>query len=420
MTPPDTPRAIRPHWLNPERLRVYPRMVLAIILVTAIAWMAMSKHLVDPRGKPIGYDFITFWAASHLALTHHAADAYNIPLIFQSEKLAVPASKGVFVWYYPPTFYLLILPLALLPYLLSYWVFTLTTLAAYLAAFRHVVRSSFPSQALWCLAGFSGLWLNLFHGQNAFLTAALAAAALLSFDTQPILAGVFLGLLAIKPHLALLFPVALIAIGAWRTLVTALLTGATFLALGTAILGLDTLHACLGSLRYARLFLEGGFLPWVKMPTVFALLRLLHVPVTAAYLVHGIVALLATIVVWRIWRTSHDRQLQAASLMTATFLISPYVFDYDLAWLAFPIAWLALIGLRDGWRPGEREALVAAWVLPVAMSPIVKLTHLQSAPFVLGWLLWLMLRRASSQTLQKKWVPENGATFKHSAFLSTK
>ena len=416
---PATTRAIRPHWLNPERLRVYPRMVLAVIVLTAIAWMARSKHLVDSRGKPIGYDFITFWAASHLALTHHAADAYNIPLIFKAENLAVPASRGVFVWYYPPTFYLLILPLALLPYLLSYWVFTLTTLAVYLAAFRHLLRTglqSYARPALWCLAGFAGLWLNLFHGQNAFLTAALAAAALLTLDTQPILAGVFLGLLAIKPHLALLFPVVLIVIGAWRTLLTALITGSTFLALGTAVLGVDTLKACLGSLRYARLFLEGGFLPWVKMPTVFALLRLLHVPVTAAYLVHGIVALLATAAVWRIWRVSQDRQLQSAVLMTATFLISPYVFDYDLAWLAFPIAWLALLGLRDGWRPSEREALVAAWVLPVAMSPVVKLTHLQPAPFVLGWLLWLMLRRASSQTLQKKWVPENGATFSHRAF----
>jgi len=396
---PVTTRAIRPHWLNRERLRVYPRMILVLLVLTAIAWIARSKHLVDSRGKPIGYDFITFWAASHLALTHHAADAYNIPLLFKAENLAVPESKGVFVWYYPPTFYLLILPLALLPYLLSFWVFTLTTLAAYLAAFRQLLRPSLHSYArpaLWCLAGFSGLWLNLFHGQNAFLTAALAAAALLTLDTQPILAGVFLGLLAIKPHLALLFPVVLIVIGAWRTLLTALITGSTFLALGTAVLGVDTLKACLGSLRYARIFLEGGFLPWVKMPTVFALLRLLHVPIPAAYAVHAIVALLATIAVWHIWRASHDRQLQAASLMTATFLISPYVFDYDLAWLAFPIAWLALIGLRDGWLPGEREALVAAWVLPVAMSPVVKLTHLQPAPFVFGWLLWLMLRRAST------------------------
>jgi len=64
------------------------------------------------------------------------------------------------------------------------------------------------------------------------LTAALAGAALLSLERRPILAGVFIGLLAIKPHLALLFPVALIAIGAWRTLLAAAVTGTTFIFVG--------------------------------------------------------------------------------------------------------------------------------------------------------------------------------------------
>jgi hypothetical protein len=379
------------HWLNRERLTVYPRLILTLLIVVAVTWVLMSKNAVDPKGKPLGYDFITFWAASYVGLTGHAQDAYDIASLFKAEQIAVPASQSAFVWFYPPSFYLLILPLASLPYLAAYWTFVLSTLGCYLLVVRRVVQGN---AAMWCLAAFSGVWMNLFHGQNAFLTAALAGAALLALPQRPILAGVFIGLLAIKPHLALLFPVALIAIGAWRTFVTAAVTALAFVAIGAAALGRGTLSACLASIGHARLFLEGGFLPWSKMPTVFAFLRLLGAPVTAAYVIHGVVAVAAVLAVWHIWRRCRDWPLRGAALMTATFLVSPYVFDYDLAWLAFPIAWLALTGLRDGWLRGEREMLVAAWALPMLMSPVATAISLQIGPFVLGALLWMTMRRA--------------------------
>lgn len=384
---------IRTHWLDRERLTNYPRMFLVLYLVLGIAWVLLSKNMVDPKGKPLGYDFITFWAASQMALAGHAQDAYNIPLIFKAEQLAVPASQSVFVWYYPPTFYLVVLPLALLPYMAAYWAFIVSTLSVYLLVLRRIVRGNI---AMWCLAAFSGLWMNILQGQNAFLTAAFAGAALLCIGRRPLIAGMFIGMLAVKPHLALLFPVVLIAIGAWRTIIAAAVTVVSFTAIGTSALGIDVLKACLGSLGNARLFLENGNLSWAKMPSVFAFLRLLGAPVVAAYIVHAVVAVMAVIVVWRVWRQSKDRNLRGAALMTATFLVSPYVFDYDLAWLAFPIAWLALAGLRNGWLRGEREVLVAAWLLPMLMAPIATVVHVQVGPWVLCSLLWITARRAAA------------------------
>lgn len=386
------------HWLNRKRLTVYPRVVLVVMAVVSIVWVLLAKQNVDLKGKPLGYDFITFWAASHLALAGNAAAAYDIARIFPVEQIAFPASNSVFVWYYPPSFFLLVAPLALMPYFTAYWVFILSTLAGYLAVFRRSLDASLRNgkgsgTAMWCLAAFSGLWMNLFHGQNAFLTAAIAAAAILCLKRRPTLAGILIGLLAIKPHLALLFPIALVAIGAWRAIATAAVTGTAFMAIGTAVLGTATLRACLASLSYARRFLETGALPWPKMPTVFAFLRLLGAPVALAYTVHGVVALAATFAVWQVWRSSLNWRLRGASLMTATFLISPYVFDYDLAWLAFPIAWLVIDGLQSGWFPGEREVLVAAWALPMVMAPFAEATHVQTGPFVLSALLLVVLRR---------------------------
>jgi hypothetical protein len=281
-----------------------------------------------------------------------------------------------------------------MPYSAAFWVWILSTLAAYVAVFRRVMKGS---AAMWCLAAFSGLWINFMHGQNAFLTAALAGAAILCLRRRPYLAGVLIGLLAIKPHLALLFPVALLAIGAWRTFATAAVTTIAFTAAGMGVLGTATLKACVGSLGTAQRFLEDGSLPWAKMPTAFAFGRLLHLPIPAAYALQALLAVAAAAVVWRVWRRSADWELRGAVLMSATFLISPYVFDYDLAWLAFPIAWLAAKGLREGWLPGEREVLAAAWLLPFLMAPIASATSVQTGPFVLMALLWIVLRRVRQE-----------------------
>ncbi len=384
------------HWLNRERLKIYPRIFLALFLVLGLVWVLMSKNMIDLQGIPLGFDFIQYWAASHLALTGHAQDAYNIPLLFKAEQVAIPALHNPIVWLYPPSFYLVVLPLALLPYVAAYWAFMLSTLGGYLLVLRRIVRGNI---AMWCLAAFPGLWVTLLCGQNGFLTAALAGAALLSVEKRPVLAGVFIGLLAIKPHLAILFLVALLAIGAWKTLITAAVTAITFMAIGTATLGTAVLKGFLANLGYARLFLENESSLWNRMPSLFAFLRLLEMPVAWAYVVHFVVAVGAVIIVWRVWRHCQNRNLRSAALMTATFLVSPYVFDYDLAWLACPITWLALDGLRNGWLRGEREVLVAAWLLPMLMVVIAKSLHVQIGAFVLCGLLWITYRRATTTSM---------------------
>src|SRR5438067_10035538 len=67
-----------PHWLNAERVRVYSWLVVVIFGIGAAIWTAMSlPDLVDPKGKPVGYDFIAFWSAARLALEGHPAAAYD-------------------------------------------------------------------------------------------------------------------------------------------------------------------------------------------------------------------------------------------------------------------------------------------------------------------------------------------------------
>jgi len=380
------------HWLNEERLRVYPRIVLALFVSITLGWLLTYRDMVDPRGIPIGSDFITFWGASQLALEGKASAAYDLQALLQAEQRAVPALKHVFGWYYPPTFFLVVLPLGLLHYVLAYIAFSATTLAAYLGCVGRILSGK---RAMICLLAFPGLWVNLWHGQNAFLTAVLAAGALMLRPAMPALAGILIGMLAVKPHLAIMFLPALIAARAWRVLFIAGATAAAMVLAGLLVLGDGAVQAFGDGLRIARQAFESGALPWTKMPTAFAQLRLLGLPVAAAYTLHAIVAAAAMSANWLVWRSSAPDALKNAALMCGALLVTPYLFDYDLAWLAFPLAWLAAEGLRTGWLHGERNTLVFAWMLPVLMSSLANVTgFVQLGPWVLGALLWHITRRA--------------------------
>ena len=383
------------HWLNERRLKAYPRMFVFIWVVGAIVWALRSRAMVDASGTVLG-DFLTFYAGAKLAVAGHAAWAYNIPRMLAAERAVVPPAE-LTAWFYPPAFFFVVLPLAALPFFAAYTVFAGVTLAIYVRVFRAVTKQAGAKAdvAMWCLAGFPGMWINLLHGQNAFLTASLAAGACLLLERNPLAAGALIGcLLAMKPHLALLFPVVLLAIRGWKALAAAVVTAGVLTGAAVAVFGRATIQPFVAGLSAARHFTEDGSLPWHKMPTTFALLRMWHVPVGPAYAAHLVLAAVATAGVWGVWRRSGDWQLRGAALMTGTFLLSPYVFDYDLAWLAFPIAWLALIGLRDGWLPWEREILVAAWLMPLAMAGAARVFLLQPGPIFLGLLLWNAVRRA--------------------------
>ncbi|MGB8842013.1 MAG: glycosyltransferase family 87 protein, partial [Aliidongia sp.] len=242
-----------PHWLTERRIVVYSCTLFVAVVLASIGWVVLSENMVDWQGRPLGFDFITLWGVSHLGLSGHAVDAYDPLLLRPAIRIAVPAVRSEYRWFYPPPFYLLILPVALLPYVVSYLTFMATTLAGYLIALRRIVRGK---TAMWCVAGFPGLLMNFTQGQNGFLTAALAGWALLCLGRWPVVAGLLIGSLVIKPHLAVLFPVALLAVGAWRVILAAALSAATLTAASIAILGVATLPAFWASLGTAQSALE--------------------------------------------------------------------------------------------------------------------------------------------------------------------
>lgn len=379
------------HWLNAERLAVYPRIFAVLFVGLGLVWVLAASDGVDLKGKPLGYDFITFWGASHLALEGSPAAAYDPREIYLAERLAVPDSSSLFLWHYPPTFFLAVLPLALLPYFWAYLSFVGIGFLLYFNTVRLLVPVA-EGKVLMLALAFPGVMINAFHGQNAFITAALVGGALHLLPARPLLAGVLVGLLGIKPHLGVLLPLVLIATRQWTAFFSAAVTLLLFMTASLAVLGVEVWQAFVQNLSLARQLLEEGALPWGKMPTIFAFLRLLDVPVAAAYLVHFAVAVLvAGIVVWT-WLRTEVPALRNAALVSGTLLISPYLFDYDLVWLGLAIAWLGVEAWRTGFFRGEREMLAVAWGLPLLVAPF-GLLGLQVAPLAVLWMLGFVVLR---------------------------
>jgi hypothetical protein len=303
----------------------------------------------------------------------------------------VPASDKVFLWHYPPTFLLLVLPLSLLPYLTAYLLWVGVTATAYAL----VIRKMAPQpQTLLLLAAFPGAFLNLAHGQNGFIIAALLGGALMTLERKPVLAGILIGLMSFKPHFGVLLPLALVCGRHWRAFMAAAATTVAFAALSALFLGFEPWIAFWNNLPLARTVFEDGLIRWSKLPSLYAALRLAGVGMTGAYVAHGLVALAAAATVAWVWWRRPPLALRGAVLATGSLLVTPYLFDYDYALLAVPIALLAMDGYVRGWLRYERSVLAAAWLMPLVAVGLAGMISVQIGPLAVAALFVVATRRA--------------------------
>lgn len=381
-------------WLDGDRARAWLR-VLALVVVAGVAGLvALSHGGLDPTGKPLGTDFLSFWAASKLALAGQAAAVYQPAIHAQAEQSAFPGAQiGYAAFFYPPVFLLICLPLAALPYLASLAAWLAATGLAYgLVIRRWLARSTSIVAAL----AFPAVFSNLGHGQNAFLTTALFGAGGLLLASRPFVAGACFGALIFKPHLGLLIPIALLAGRQWRAIAGAVASACALIAASALAFGRPAWAGFLGASGLARTALEQEMVGSAKMQSAFAAVRLWHGPVAAAYALQAVVALAAACAVAVVFHRRRNDRAAAAVLVAATLLASPFLLDYDLMLAAVPLAWLFAQGAERGFRPWEKIGLLAAYALPLFSRSVATFAHVPLGPPVLAGLFLLVLRRAWS------------------------
>jgi hypothetical protein len=360
-------------WLTPSRLRAYSIILIAAYAAATILWIALADGLVDRNNKPIGTDFSNVYAAGTLTLEGKPDVAYDWPSEYAVEKATFGGRNVAFFgWHYPPLFLLVAAVLALVPYGWALALWMVTTLSAYVAAMRAIVPR--PMTALLALA-YPAVFVNLGHGQNGFINAALLGGALLLLDRRPLVAGMLTGFLAYKPQFGVLIPVVLIASARFHVIAAAAATVLAAVAATLALFGIKTWAAFAASTTLTRhIVLEEGNTGWEKIQSAFSAVRMWGGSIDAAYAAQGTLALaVAAGLIW-LWRSEAAFELKAAALAAATLLATPYVLDYDLMILAVAIAFFIRHGLARGFRDFELSLLAIICVAPLLTRALASVT----------------------------------------------
>jgi hypothetical protein len=345
---------------------------LAIVAAAGIAFaylvqlgISFAGHgwIVDASGHPRAQDFLSFWSAGQLALGGHAATAYDWPQMHALQgQLMGHEPRGYLGWAYPPLFFTVAIPLALMPYAASFLIWVAATLALYAAAIARVARA--PGAALLACATPAALGCAM-PGQNGFLSAALIGAALLQLEARPWLAGVLVGLLTYKPHLGLLIPVALMLGGYWRAFLSAVVTTALIL-LVSWLMGADSLAAFAAHLSsMSTNFLTEGTAGFFRQQSLYGLLRVWGVGDQAAFAAQGVLLAAMLLFVGWLWRGPRSLALKCAGLCVAGLMATPYLYFYDLPILAVAIAFLwrdRAFSRREAWMVIASQLAMTAFL----------------------------------------------------------
>lgn len=380
-------------WLGRRRAIAYTIILGLIEISIIVAWLLMSRNGLDALGKPIGTDFISFWAASDLALTSNSAIAYAPEAHWLAQAALFPSSAvGYYGFFYPPVFLLICLPLALLPYLVSLALWLVTTGAFYIAALNRFLPQEAGKTKVLYLA-FPAVLINIGHGQNGFLSAALFAVGILLLDRRPIVAGLVFGCLVFKPHLAVLLPFALVLRGEWKAFIATGLSAATLMLLSLMVFGADTWIAFFDISALARAALEQQLVDPSKMVSIFAAVHLLGGTTALAYAAQAFAALVSVVALARLARARPEGIAFGIAVVAATFLSTPFLLDYDLTLLAIPLAFLFREGTEKGFLPYEKILVFCGFVLPLIVRPLAMSIGLPLGPLVLAALLAAVVQR---------------------------
>ena len=395
-------------------LKRYWPITLFAVLCGVYGWLLVvatgSGHdgAIGPHFNALGADWVIFLAAARGFFTGDLAHIYQQLWITETvntqfaDWLSGPEPAPLFP--YPPVYLLLVLPFAKLP---VGWSLALSQLAQ-LAALAWGLRKLAPGKSyLFFLAAAllsPALSNNVLAGSNAVLVAALIVGGIALLDTQPLFAGMLLGVMIFKPQFFVLLPLALMAAQQGRALAgmiasAAVLTMASVLLFGPG-LWQDWINIYLHPQVVAGMNGTDWGHSWDE--SVSTCVSLLGAPHWLATMAQILAAVLAIAVVWWAFQTGHRHRL--AILLCASLLASPHVSNYDLLLLTLA----ALIYLQALPRDAPLLLLIlplAIWASPLYNPPRVLPAGLATPLLFLG-LIWLFFRGFSATSAASRQKPQ--------------
>ena len=302
-------------------------VVVITWLVAAVFVWKMARIILGRVETGRASDFYYFWDAGANVLAGHAARAYTTH--------AIP---GGFLWPlpHPPPFLLLAAPLALLPLGVSLALFLGITGLAYVLTARQPLRIALANPT----APYNVRW-----AQTGFLTSSILFGGLNWLRKRPLVSGAVLGLMVIKPHLAVFIPLALAAGRHWKSLAAAAASVAAQIVITAIAFGPAIYVAWWKSITHFAQLLDRQFWRWSDLSSTYGFLRWWGLGSPAALTGQALTAVAGALLVFQSWR--HDWSSKGAVLAAATLLVPPYLGADDAVMMVVP---LGLIAARSAWR----------------------------------------------------------------------
>jgi len=345
-----------------------PWLPAAVLVVTgAVALRNLVGVVHFALHRAFEGDFAVYYIFARVGIDHGWGSLYDYAAMRQ-EWLAL-GSAFLYPALYPPTLAWFVAPFAALPFAAGYALWNVVLVASLLVTWwltaplsSRLVRFGHLAFALALPAVAFGLLL----GQVVIVVAAAVSICWwLLRHNQPFVAGLVLCLIALKPQLALMVPVALLVAGQSRAFLGWAAGSLVMLGVALATIGAGGLET------YAVLL--AGSAHYLGAMTVYPQLTLpgLLGSSSAAAFVQGLVIALTLGLIWR--RRGSGLEFPFTAGVCASLLIASFLHAQDVG-ILLPAAWL---WLRTRPRGAERvlglTGFVAALVLTTPLPLVLVL-----------------------------------------------
>jgi Glycosyltransferase family 87 len=315
-------------------------------------------------------DFALYYVFARIGLRHGWGSLYDLSA--QRQEWHAFGPTLFYPEIYTPPLAWLVAPFALLPFQFAIALWTVGLVAALvLTWWLCAPRTRWPERLAHLAIAFAlaPVAFGLLLGQVVVVVAAAVAGAWWLIRRQrPFTAGLVLALIALKPQLAFLVPLALLASGRRRAFAGWVTGSGAILAVCLLTLGIDGLWAY-GS----RLVAASNSLDAFVVPVQLTLAGFLGGGLMAHTAQLGVIAI-TLVFCWR--RRANGPEFPIAAGLCASLLVTPFVHSQDLAML-LPAAWLSL---RTAWSPFERTLGVSGYVASLLLA-----TPLPLLLVLVGW-----------------------------------
>ncbi|MEM9212113.1 MAG: glycosyltransferase family 87 protein [Pseudomonadota bacterium] len=355
-----------------DRARVMAAVgVLPFIMIMGWALIRMVVWEWD-NGYTFGFDFTAFWAAAKLAVAGNAHWAFDIDLFDPLADLAGRVG-GYLYWHYPPTWVALLYPFGWMAPPTALLVFSAITLSVW----TWIVVATIPvgtwGERLAVLLS-PALYLTIIGGQNGVLVAACLCLFVHGvFQKRDWMVVLACTLLLAKPHFGVLMPVVLIALGRWKAVGASAVFGTVFIVASIALTGRPYLDAFIANFHTLSTAIDSVGLVRLQY-SLYAFLKSLGVSQSIAVAAQVPVALAAIGTCWIAFRSEHyGRDLQTATFLIGSLMISPYAFIYDLPAAVIGM-WFLHRAIKHTPIPGYTLVFSLVWLTPAVHQKLFNMS----------------------------------------------